>query len=81
MKTFTIEKETCNITVHATKREAANVADAQLFGSAEDLAALAADWPAAETRRRLTAGAAVGLPARSNVTRYSVPGTVANGSR
>ena len=46
MKTFTIENETNNITAHATKREAALVSNAEIFGSDTDLAGLAAYWPA-----------------------------------
>jgi len=46
MKTFTIENQTNNITAHATKREAALVSNAEIFGSDTDLAGLAAYWPA-----------------------------------
>ena len=46
MKTFTIENETNNIIAHATKREAAAVPNADSFSSSEELAELAANWPA-----------------------------------
>jgi hypothetical protein len=46
MKTFTIENETSNITAHPTKNEASEVPDAESFSSAEELATLAANWPA-----------------------------------
>ena len=46
MKTFTIENETNNIIAHATQREAAAVPNAESFSSAEELADLAAKWPA-----------------------------------
>lgn len=46
MKTFTIENETNNITAHATKREAALVSNAEIFGSDTELAELAANWTA-----------------------------------
>jgi hypothetical protein len=47
MKSFTIENETNNIAVHATKRDAAAVANTQSFGTSEELADLAASWPGA----------------------------------
>jgi len=47
MTTFTIELETNNIISHATKQEAKAVPNAERFSSAEELAALAADWPTA----------------------------------
>jgi Protein of unknown function (DUF3489) len=46
MRTFTIENETNDITVHATKREATAIPDAECFSTAEELAELAAHWPA-----------------------------------
>jgi hypothetical protein len=46
MKTFTIENETNNITAYPTKREASEVPSAESFSSAEELATLAANWPA-----------------------------------
>jgi Protein of unknown function (DUF3489) len=47
MKTFTIENETNNITVHATIEEAEAVANAERFRTEAQLAKLAAGWPAA----------------------------------
>jgi hypothetical protein len=47
MKTFTIENETNNITIHATKQEAEAVPDAERFANEAALAKLAADWPMA----------------------------------
>ena len=46
MKTFTIEKETNNIIAHATQQDAAGVVNAESFSSTEELAELAANWPA-----------------------------------
>jgi hypothetical protein len=45
MKTFTIENETNNIILHATAAEAETLAEAERFGTAEELAELAANWP------------------------------------
>ena len=45
MKTFTIENETNNITIHASASEAEAVLDAQRFATEEELSTLAADWP------------------------------------
>jgi Protein of unknown function (DUF3489) len=47
MKTYTIENETNNITIHATKQEAEAVLNAGLFTNEAALAKLAADWPSA----------------------------------
>ena len=47
MKTFTIENETNNITIHTTAQEAEAVANAERFRNEAGLAKLAADWPAA----------------------------------
>lgn len=47
MKTFTIENETNNITVHASAKEADAVPNSERFGNEAALAKLAADWPAA----------------------------------
>ena len=47
MKTFTIENETNNITVHATIQDAEAVANADRFRNEAQLAKLVADWPAA----------------------------------
>src|ERR1700736_6274553 len=47
MKTFTIETETNNITLHATLEDAQAVLDSEQFGSAEDLAGLASEWATA----------------------------------
>jgi hypothetical protein len=46
MKTFTIENETNNITIHATAQDAEAVANAERFRNEAGLAKLAADWPA-----------------------------------
>ncbi len=48
MKTFTIEKETNHITLHATVQDAEAVANAECFSSDAELAKLAADWPGAQ---------------------------------
>src|SRR5258708_29565333 len=47
MKTFTIENETNNITIHATKQEAEAVPGSECFGNEAALAKLAANWPTA----------------------------------
>jgi Protein of unknown function (DUF3489) len=47
MKTFTIENETNNITLHMTIQDAEAVANAERFRNEAGLAKLAADWPAA----------------------------------
>src|SRR6202166_88216 len=47
MKTFTIENETNNITIHATAQDAEAVANAERFRNEAGLAKLAADWPTA----------------------------------
>ena len=47
MKSFTIETETNNITIHATVQDAEAVANAERFRNEAGLAKLAADWPAA----------------------------------
>jgi hypothetical protein len=47
MKTFTVENETNNITIHATIQDAEAVANAGHFRTEAQLAKLAADWPAA----------------------------------
>jgi hypothetical protein len=47
MKTFTIENETNNITIHATRHGAEAVPDSECFTSEAGLAALAANWPGA----------------------------------
>ena len=47
MKTFTIENETNNITIHATKQDAEMVPDSERFANEAALAKLAADWPTA----------------------------------
>ena len=47
MKTFTIENETNNITIHATKQGAEMVPDSERFANEAALAKLAADWPTA----------------------------------
>src|SRR6202051_1334383 len=47
MKTFTIENETNNITIHATAQEDEAGANAERFRNEAGLAKLAADWPAA----------------------------------
>src|ERR1700676_3526456 len=46
MKSFTIDNETNNITIHATAQEAEAVANAERFRNEGALAKLAADWPA-----------------------------------
>jgi hypothetical protein len=47
MKTFTIENETNNITLHTTIQDAEAVPNAERFRNEAGLAKLAADWPAA----------------------------------
>jgi hypothetical protein len=47
MKTFTIENETNNITIHATAKAAEATLDSERFSSEAGLAKLAANWPAA----------------------------------
>src|SRR5258708_23624181 len=47
MKTFTIENETNNITIYATKQEAEAVPGSECFGNEAALAKLAANWPTA----------------------------------
>jgi hypothetical protein len=47
MKTFTIEIETNNITIHGSAKEAEAAADSERFGNEATLAKLAAKWPAA----------------------------------
>ncbi|MGA2713750.1 MAG: DUF3489 domain-containing protein [Bryobacteraceae bacterium] len=47
MKSFTIENETNNITVHASAKEAEAVPNSERFGTEATLAKLAANWPAA----------------------------------
>jgi hypothetical protein len=47
MKTFTIENETNNITIHAAIQDAEAVANADRFRTEAQLARLAPDWPAA----------------------------------
>jgi hypothetical protein len=47
MKTYTIENETNNITIHATKQEAEAVAGSECFANEAALAKLAANWPSA----------------------------------
>src|ERR1700686_4730957 len=47
MKTFTIENETNNITIHTTVQDAEAVAHAERFPNEGGLAKLAANWPAA----------------------------------
>jgi hypothetical protein len=44
MKTFTIEHESNNITVHVTREEAENV-EAESFSTSDEFAQLAANWP------------------------------------
>jgi hypothetical protein len=46
VKTFTIDNETNNITMHATSKEAEVVPDSERFGSEAALAKIAAKWPA-----------------------------------
>lgn len=47
MKTFTMEIETNDITIHASAKEAEAVPNSERFGNEAALARLAADWPAA----------------------------------
>src|SRR5712671_3831387 len=47
MKTFTIENETSNITIHATRQEAEAVPGSECFANEAALLKLAANWPAA----------------------------------
>jgi hypothetical protein len=47
MKTYTIENETNNITIYATKQEAEAVPASECFANEAALAKLAANWPAA----------------------------------
>src|SRR5882762_4606740 len=47
MKTFTIENETNNITIHTTIQEAEALANVEIFRNESGLAKLAANWPAA----------------------------------
>jgi hypothetical protein len=47
MKTYTIENETNNITIHATKQEAEAVPGSECFANEAALAKLAANWPSA----------------------------------
>ena len=47
MKTYTIENETNNITVHASVKDAVAVTNAESFRNEARLAKLAANWPAA----------------------------------
>ncbi|MGA2715765.1 MAG: DUF3489 domain-containing protein [Bryobacteraceae bacterium] len=47
MKTFTIENETHNITIHTSVKEAEAVPNSERFGNEAALAKIAADWPAA----------------------------------
>jgi hypothetical protein len=47
MKNFTIEKETNNITVHASAKEAEAVPNSERFSNEAALATLAGGWPAA----------------------------------
>src|SRR5450631_1518211 len=47
MKTFTIENETNNITIHTTIQDAEVVVNAERFRNEGGLAKLAANWPAA----------------------------------
>ena len=46
MKTFTIENETNNITLHGSEKAAEAVPDSERFNSEAALAKLAANWPA-----------------------------------
>src|ERR1700733_13208186 len=46
MKSFTIENETNNITIHATVQDAEAAANAERFRNEAGLHKLAADWPA-----------------------------------
>src|SRR5450631_1157134 len=47
MKTFTIENETNNITIHTTIQDAEVVVNAERFRNETGLAKIAANWPAA----------------------------------
>ena len=47
MKTFTIESDTNNVTLHASGKEADAVPNSERFGTEAALGKLAADWPAA----------------------------------
>ncbi|MCU1326688.1 MAG: hypothetical protein JWN34_2058 [Bryobacterales bacterium] len=47
MKTFTIENETNNITLHGSAKEAEAAQNSEGFSSEADLGKLAANWPAA----------------------------------
>src|SRR5271170_3311185 len=47
MKTFTIENETNNITIHASAKEAEAVPNSERFGNEAAPAKIAANWPAA----------------------------------
>ncbi len=47
VKTFTIENETNNITIHTSAKEADAVPDSERFGNEAALAKLASHWPAA----------------------------------
>jgi hypothetical protein len=47
MKTFTIDNETNNITIHSTSQDAESVANAERFRNEAALAKLAANWSAA----------------------------------
>ena len=47
MKTFTIDNETNNITVHASAQDAVAVANAERFRNEGGLAKLATEWPMA----------------------------------
>jgi hypothetical protein len=49
MKSFTIDIETNNITVHASAKEAEGVPNSERFSNEAALAKLAANWPAAES--------------------------------
>src|ERR1700722_9715473 len=51
VKTFTIENQTSNITLHATIQEAEAVPDSACFGNEAALARLAATWPAGRPAR------------------------------
>ena len=47
MRTFTIENDNNNITIHASAAEAEAVLDTERFASVAELASLAANWPSA----------------------------------
>jgi hypothetical protein len=47
MKTFTIDKETYNITLHSAIDDATAIANAERFRNEAELAKLAGDWPGA----------------------------------